>query len=114
MLDLLVSALLIGNVVMTSYRSVPAQTKPKDCEWTSIGERCNVHGVAVSQDLLTKNGGPLNYGDLVFIEGVGFKFVNDCMAARWKQRIDVWVPTYNDEKKFGVRKGRLWLIRRNQ
>ncbi len=109
---LVVAAVFIANVTVTSYRSVPAQTKPKNCEWTSIGEHTNVHGIAVSQDLLSRWGGPLNYGDLIYVEGVGFKFVNDVMNARWKRRADVWVTDYNAEKKFGVRCGRIWLIKK--
>lgn len=111
MKTLILGAVLITKIVVTSYRSVPAQTKPHGCEWTSIGERCNAHGVAVSQDLLAKNGGPLHYGDLVYIEGVGFKFVNDCMNARWTNRADVWVQTYAEEKKFGTRITRIWLVK---
>jgi len=99
---------------VTSYRSVPEQTKPKHYEWTSIGERCNVHGIAVSQDLLAKNGGPLHYGDLVYVEGIGVKFVNDCMNVRWTRRMDVWVETYDDEKrfdkKFGHKKLTIWKV----
>ncbi len=64
------------------------------------------------QDLLARWGGPLNYGDLIYVEGVGFKFVNDVMNARWKRRADVWVTDYNAEKKFGVRCGRIWLIKK--
>lgn len=108
---LILGAVLIAKVVVTSYRSVPEQTKPHGCEWTAIGEHVSVRGIAVSQDLLAKNGGPLHYGDLIYVEGVGFKFVNDCMNARWTNRADVWVPTYADEKKFGVRVARIWLVK---
>lgn len=91
---------LLGSMNVTSYRSVPEQTKPKGYEWGASGEKCNVHGVAVSQDLLKKNGGTLEYGDLVYVEGIGYKFVNDCMNKRWKNRIDIWVEHYDDEKAF--------------
>jgi 3D (Asp-Asp-Asp) domain-containing protein len=93
-------AVLLGSMTTTAYRSVPAQTKPKGYEWGASGERCNVHGVAVSQDLLKKNGGILEYGDLVYVEGIGYKFVNDCMNKRWKNCIDIWVEQYADEKAF--------------
>ena len=112
-MNLIVGVVLIANVTLTSYRSVPAQTKPRGCEWTASGERCNVHGVAVSQNLLARWGGPLHYGDLVYIEGVGFKTVNDVMNPRWHDRCDIWVSAYKDEKKFGIRHGRLWLIKGN-
>jgi 3D (Asp-Asp-Asp) domain-containing protein len=105
-------------MVATSYRSVPEQTKPKGYEWGASGEKCNVHGIAVSQDLLKKNGGPLEFGDLIYVEGIGYKFVNDVMNARWKMRLDVWVETYDSEKQFDRRyrgkKLKVWVIRHGQ
>lgn len=108
-MHLTVIALLIGSMTLTSYRSVPQQTDETPFH-TSIGERVSVRGCAVSRDLLKRWGGPLNYGDLIYIEGTGYRFVNDCMAARHKRAVDVWVETYKDEKEFGVRKGQIWLI----
>jgi 3D (Asp-Asp-Asp) domain-containing protein len=90
----------IATVKATAYRSVPWQTKPKGFHWTASGERCNVHGCAASQDLLKKNGGPLSFGDLVYIDQIGFKFVNDVMNVRHKNRADIWVTTHEEEKKF--------------
>lgn len=76
------------------------------------------HGIAVSQDLLKKNGGPLDYGDTIFIEGIGFKTVNDCMASRHKRRLDVWVQTYQNEKEFDVKfrgkKLKVYLVKEKQ
>jgi 3D (Asp-Asp-Asp) domain-containing protein len=108
-------ALLAGEMRVTSYRSVPAQTKPKGYYWTSSGERCNVHGVAVSQDLLVKNGGFLKFNDVLYIEDLGYFHVNDTMNKRHKKRLDVWLPTYEDEKlfdrKFKRRTLKVWLIK---
>lgn len=95
----LIVAVFIGSFTVTAYQSIPSQTDSSPY-WTANGERVNSHGVAVSPDLLKKNGGPLNFGDAVYIEGIGFKYINDVMAARHKRRIDVWVKTYADEKKF--------------
>ncbi len=110
---LLLMTMFIGTLQVTSYRSVPNQTDASP-HLTATGERTNVHGIAVSQDLLKKNGGPLNYGDLVFVEGVGFKHVNDCMNERHKQRADVWVASLEDEQAFHKRyknkKLRMWVI----
>jgi len=108
-MNLVLVAVLIGNMTLTSYRSVPNQTDSTPYH-TSIGERVSVRGCAVSRDLLKRWGGPLNYGDLIYIEGIGYKFVNDCMAARHKQSVDVWVDTYEREKEFGVRSGQIWLV----
>lgn len=45
----------------------------------------------------------IHYGDVVYIEGVGTKIVNDTTHSRLKQWVDVLVFSYTEEKKFGVR-----------
>ncbi len=69
----------------------------------------------MSRDMLARWGGPLHYGDLIFVEGVGPKFVTDTMNERHKQSVDVWVGTLEEEKaffsQFKNRKVRVWLIR---
>lgn len=91
---------LVGELVVTSYRSTVRQCDSTPFH-TSIGEHVHPHGVAVSQDLLLS--GRIKYGDTLFIEGVGFKIVNDTMNARWKNRIDVWLSTYEEEKEFDAK-----------
>lgn len=108
-MNLTLAILVIGQLQVTSYRSVPSQTDDSPFI-TSIGERVNEHGVAVSQDLLKKNGGPLNYGDMVYIENLGWKVVNDCMHPRYRNRIDVWVKDYKSEKAFDERFKRTKLL----
>ena len=114
MLNLVLTIIFIGNLITTSYRSVPECTDDSPFI-TSNGERVSPHGVAVSRDLHERWGGPLKYGDLLYIEGNGFKIVNDVMAARFKQRLDIWVPTYDAEKvfdkKFKSKKLRVWMIK---
>ena len=48
--------------------------------------------IAVSQHMLTRNGGPLNYGDTVYIFGTkhkdGMYIVKDCMHKRKTNQID--------------------------
>ncbi len=48
--------------------------------------------IAVSQHMLTRNGGPLNYGDTVYIFGTehkdGMYIVKDCMNKRKTNQID--------------------------
>ncbi len=109
-MNLVLSAILIGSLTATSYRSVPNQTDDSPFV-TSTGERVHKHGVAVSRDLLERWGGPIKYGDWVYIEGYGFKVVNDCMNERHKNRIDIWVASYEEEKAVGVRKAKVWLVK---
>jgi 3D (Asp-Asp-Asp) domain-containing protein len=108
-MNLVLVTVFLGTMTVTSYRSVPSQTDSSP--WiTSIGERVHPHGVAVSRDLLKKNGGPLNYGDTIYIQGYGLKVVNDVMNKRYKRHIDIWVTTYAQEHKIGVRTKDIWLI----
>lgn len=113
-MKLLLAAVIIGTSQVTSYRSVVEQTDSSPF-FTSIGERVNAGGVAVSQDLLKKNGGPLDYGDYIYIEYIGIKRVNDCMNIRHKNSFDVWVATHEEEKAFDKKmrgkSPRIWLIK---
>lgn len=113
---MLFEAILIGTMTLTSYRATPAQTKPScrsnhECT-TSIGENVSELGAAASQDLLKS--GKLHYRDSVYIEGVGFRIINDCTHARLRNTIDVFVYTKAQEKAFGVRKLRVWRVRRKE
>ena len=110
MKEFLLVGLLVGNLQITSYRSVPEQTDSTPLI-TAAGTYVHPGGVALSRDLLKRWGGPIDYGDIVYIEGFGFKMVNDCMNKRHKKAIDLWVKTYEEEKAIGVRSGRVWLIK---
>lgn len=108
MKELLVALTMLGNYTVTSYRSVPEQTDSSPFI-TSIGEKVNKSGVAVSQDLLKS--GKLHYGDIIYIQGVGLKVVNDTMHPRIKNHIDVWVRTYREEKKFGTKQCYVFVVK---
>ena len=48
--------------------------------------------IAVSQDLLRRNGGIFNYGDQVYVKGThkdGVYTIRDCMNKRKKNQIDI-------------------------
>lgn len=113
-MKLILSVVLIGHFIGTSYRSVPNQTDDTP-NYTATGEHVCAHGIAISQDLLKHNGGPLEFGDIVYIEGLGFKIVNDTMNKRHKNRFDVWVATYKEEKEFDQKyrnkKFIFWLVK---
>lgn len=114
MKELILAVILLGDFNVTAYQSVPNQTDRSPFS-TSIGERTSPHGVAVSQDLLAN--GTVRYGDLVYVEDVGWRIVNDCMNERHRNRFDVWVQ--NDEaerqfdKRFANRKLRIWRVRKD-
>lgn len=107
-MDAGVLIVLLGTMSITSYRPVPAQTDHTPTI-TSIGDRTTKYGVAVSQDLLES--GEVRYGDVLRVEGLGLRVVNDCMARRHKRSVDLLVLTHAEEKRIGVRRGRIWRIR---
>lgn len=94
-----VKLISIGSLTITSYRSVRSQCDSSPF-FTSIGEHVHSGGVALSRDLLSRWGGPVKYGDTLFVEGVGLVRVNDCMHERMKQHIDIWVKTLRNEQQF--------------
>lgn len=121
------SGTYIGTQIITSYQSIKAQTDDSPFI-TSIGERVHQDGVAVSQDQLCPAGkgcrrnvkmfcntSKVHYKDVVWIEDIGFKIVNDCMNERHRNRFDVWVKNYGEEyafdQRFGKRRLKVWLIR---
>lgn len=50
-------------------------------------------------------------GKTIHIEGVGVRRVNDLMAARWKDAIDVAVDTRGEANRFGRKKLAIKVIR---
>jgi len=60
--------------------------------------------VALSRDLLSRWGGPFDYGDYIIIEGAGIHNgvwqVRDTMAARWTKRIDFLMSVHDRPFKY--------------
>lgn len=108
---IVIKLLLLGVLTVTSYRPIPAQTKPectsRDHCRTSIDDGVTKFGLAVSQDLLKD--GRLHYGDAVYVDGYGWRIVNDCMNARHRNSVDLMVMTKAEERAVGVRKLKVWL-----
>lgn len=109
---MIVTAIFLGVLQVTSYQPVAAQTKPEctdrhHCE-TSIGDGITMYGAAASQDLLQS--GRLHYGDVVYVPGYGYRVINDTMAKRITNAIDLLVFTRAEEKKVGVRHLRIYRI----
>ena len=85
------------SVKATMYHPVEAQCDDTPLITADGSRICpinvsNWNWVAVSQDLLVKNGGFLNYGDKVYIKGThkdGIYTVRDCMNKRKTFQIDI-------------------------
>jgi len=104
---------LLGTCTITSYQPVPAQTKP-ECRdryhcTTSIDDGITQYGAAVSQDFLKS--GTVHYGDVLQIEGLGMRVVNDTMNKRHKKHVDLMVFSYAEEHKIGIQHRKVWVIR---
>lgn len=94
-----IKSIYIGYMKVTSYRSVPEQTDNTPFI-TADGYFVHGYGIAISRDLHKRWGGPLDFGDIVYIDKIGFKVINDVMNKRHNQSIDIWVKTYEQEKNF--------------
>lgn len=99
MSKLLLVATLIGHLTVTSYEAKQEQTDSSPFN-TSTGERVRSGGVAISRDLLCgacrrlhhrckrpDNPTHLHYGDWLYVEGYGFREVNDVMGAYTTQKV---------------------------
>ena len=96
------------NVKATMYHPVEAQ-----CDDTPLitADDSRIHPyqvsewnwIAVSQDLLVKNGGFLNYGDKVYVKGThkdGIYTVRDCMNKRKTFQIDILESIGTNQYKY--------------
>ncbi len=99
-------------VTITAYTSMKELTD--DDPWvTASGTRPRIesgtHTMAVSRDLLAT----VPYGTMVKVSCKGRHFyglVEDTMNKRWKRRVDIWFPTFEQAVRFGVCKGILEVI----
>lgn len=134
-MDLKLILILVGNLVVTSYRSVPSQTDSSPFI-TSTSEHVVPTGVAVSRDLLCgacrklhkrckhpEYPYRLHYGDWLYAEELGFLRINDCMGSYTAQRvngkirhitivhqIDIWVKTYSEEKHINISNKNIYKV----
>lgn len=113
--SIMLKGVFLGAMTATSYRSVPEQTDSSPFI-TATGGRVHRDGVALSRNLLKRWGGPVSYGDIIYIENIGFKVANDTMNKRHLNHVDIWVKTYEEEKTFHTqyksRKLKIYVIRK--
>ena len=106
---LILIAIFIGNLTITSYRGIPSQTDNSPL-WTSNGDHTTKYGCAVSRDLLEQ--GFVHYGDIVYIKDYGLRVVNDCMGIKAHRAIDLFVMTKKEEEKIGIKHKNVWIIKK--
>jgi len=90
----------IGNVDVTVYQPVKSQTNSRywetaDQSTINLKNPKSLHWIAVSRNLHERWGGPLKFGDYVWITGIGMHSglykVHDVMNKRFKNRIDILI-----------------------
>lgn len=107
-LDLTIDGL---PVTITAYASDVQQTDDEPFI-TATGRVVRPGILAVSRDLLRTYtpGAPFDYGDRVRLSRYGNYVIEDTMNPRWRNRVDVWVPSSQEAREFGVRRGRLFAL----
>ena len=96
--EMLYSNRIMYRVTVTTYNPTRRQTDSTP-NITADGTRINPRKatqyryVALSRDLLSRWGGPFEYGDYIVIEGTdgrdGIYQVRDTMNPRWTNRVDI-------------------------
>jgi 3D (Asp-Asp-Asp) domain-containing protein len=97
-------------VTITAYSSEVAQTDSFPF-LTATGGTVRPGIIALSRDLLASftPGAPFRYGDRVWLDGYGEFLVDDTMNARWRSRVDIWLPSTGMALAFGRKQGQLYL-----
>lgn len=99
----------VDNVIVTMYHPVPEQTDSTpnitaDGTLIEIENASELKYIAVSRDLLVKNGGFLKFGDYVLLQNAneksGIYQVRDVMNKRFTNRIDILESPHKDVYKF--------------
>lgn len=93
---MLLQAVLTTLIVSASaYTACPSEGGPLAADGCRVVAN---HSVAVSRDMRQL------LGKWLHIEGVGWRKAHDLMAARWRQAIDVAVPSKRAANEFGRQK----------
>lgn len=99
------------SVTITAYASEVQHTDDEPFI-TATGRTVRPGIIAVSRDLLRTftPGAPFDYGDRVRLSRLGEFIVDDTMNSRWTKRVDIWVPTLEEARQFGLRRGQLYSL----
>ena len=109
-------AVYISTVQVTAYQPIPEQTD-NDPHIMANGHLVSDGCLAVSRDLHTRWNGPLSFGDIVEVEGIGFYQVCDTMNKRHRKRVDILVFDIESEAQiwadFKYKKLKLYKLMEN-
>ena len=93
----------IYHVSMSAYTNHPSENGP----WKKTYSGTNLitgTTVAVSHDLKHL------MGKRIYIHGIGERVVQDLMAKRWNNTIDILMSSRSETRKFGRRKGKITVL----
>lgn len=97
------------QLIVTAYTNSEDECD-KDPNITAVLTKVRPGIVAVSSDLLARG---WTFGRRVYIEGVGIFTIEDRMNRRWTERMDIFLYSKNDARKFGKRKLTVVLLPKN-
>jgi len=90
-----------SNMTVTAYTASKDETDDTPYKTALMERPVSGWTCAVSRDLLRF------LGDMVYIEGIGVRRVNDLMNERFEKRIDVFVGTKEQAREIGKKERRV-------
>lgn len=88
----------IATYIVTAYCS---------CSWccgTNSQHKLTASGIFPAQGITIAAPRSIPFGTRLHIEGVGWRVVEDRLAKKYDNRIDIYYKSHNEAKKFGKRK----------
>ncbi len=100
------------SIIVTATAYSPT---PEECDntpfITASGRRVRRGIIALSRDIEREFG--VRFGDVLYLEGLGYYQFQDRMHRRWKRRVDIFHPTRQEAEDFGLlRNVRVYLPRK--
>jgi 3D (Asp-Asp-Asp) domain-containing protein len=97
----------MDTVSVSAYSPTKDQTDSNPYE-TASGASTMIGQVAVSRDLLNKG---VRFGDTILLVGIGSFIVEDTMAPRWRNKLDVLTSDKKAARLFGLQKNitMIWI-----
>jgi 3D (Asp-Asp-Asp) domain-containing protein len=89
------------SIIVTATAYSPT---PEECDntpfITASGRRVRPGIIALSRDIEREFG--VRFGDVLYLEGLGYYQFQDRMHRRWKRRVDIFHTTKQEAENFGL------------
>jgi 3D (Asp-Asp-Asp) domain-containing protein len=96
------------HVKLTAYNADPRQTDSTPTI-TASGKKVRHGYCALSRDLEAKYN--LKFGDRIWVNGLGILRFEDRMHQRKRRQVDIFMWDYRNAIEFGIRHGKILLIK---